>query len=787
MERAIFTYCFSTCDKGNAGWGFYSCTKSLLPHIEAQDAVSGLLNGTNYSIPELKRQWFTQDCDLAKEEASIRAYHPEKFAYRIAEYAGTQLAVLNYGKNLGRETQGQLRPGNSLVYSLVGDPGELTTYPACYYGDPEFAAMRRDSFVEGQNTVPTPRLTPVKPTPHGIITEENVMAFLMADESRPEQLVSLFYAMIGERSGLHRAVIICDTKENIIYWIAALTMLLPEEIAKKVFFTTYDYLGTESRMEIPTAYHLCGVYSPTANGLDECRATAYDVDALANSTAAVLFDAECIIVPNVKTDAFAEVIRAFAAGNPEPLRQYREGIISYTSYRDFGSEYTKFYPMETLKPELFSYYSNALKRKMLEQTYPAIRNPRASTAALMQACEITCIALDDKFLDIDIVKKDVVKLAEWLMLRPDADTEFLEHLLPLFQRIGIESPETLIKNLLAQRMPYILESYRDGNTTSERMMQLTRLLSPFNTADRALLRQLLNAVSDHSVSGCRMREEAVLKMLDDAFGVAEPAVKSSGVLHLFELVDVTSQTAITKFFEHAMSLYQRWTPNRRIDMLRAVDKAEDPNVRRWFFSLFEDWMHTQKYSAVELLRFQNTFVKAQISFAGSMHDICREAIERERDPNARLAALKEYIRLNHENSFFDPKWCIGVAGQILADQNTMTLNQIAEAALDIAAPCGFTQHFINRTGKAAEAVGYNKSAWKKAVNNAADPEYSAKPLDDVRKQLIHAVETYMQTQEPTEGSKAEKEKPREEQAPSSFAELGKKKQGGLFGFMKRKK
>ena len=787
MERSIFTYCFSTCDKGNAGWGFYACTDALLPHIKAQDNIASLLNGTNYSIPELKRQWFTPDCDLAKEEASIRAHHPEKFAYRVADNDGKPLAVLTYGKNLGRETQGQLRPGNALVYTLAGNPDELTTYPACYYGDPEFAAMRRDSFIEGKNTVPTPRLTPVKPTLHGIITEENIMAFLMADESRPEQLVSLFYSMIGERSGLHRAVILCDTKENIIYWIAALTMLLPEEIARKIFFTTYDYLGTESRMEIPTGYHLCGVYSPTANGLEECRATAYDVDALANSTAAVLFDAECIIVPNVKTDAFAEVIRAFAAGNPEPLRQYRNGIISYTSYRDFGTDYTKFYPMETLKPELFSYYSNALKRKMLEQTYPAIRNPRASAAALMQACEITCIAIDDKFLDIDIVRKDVTKLTEWLMLRSDADTDFFEHLLPLFQRIGIESPETLIKNLLTQRMPYILESYRDGNTTTERLIRLTKLLSPFNTADRALLRQMFNAISDHSVSGCRLRDEAVHQMLDEYYGTAEPSVKCTGVLHLFELVDVTSQTAVTKFFEHAMELYPRWTPSRRIDMLRAVDKAEDPNVRRWFFSLFEDWMHTQKYSAVELLRFQNTFVKAQISYAGSMHDICREAIERERDLNARFAALKEYIRLNHENSFFDPKWCIGVVGQILSEQNFMTLNQIAETALDIAAPCGFTQHFINRTGKAAEAAGYSKSAWKKAVNNAPDPEFSAKPLDDVRKQLIHTVENYIQTQDPAADSKKEKEKSRAEQPPSSFEELTKKKQGGLFGFMKRKK
>lgn len=782
MERSIYTYCFSTCDRGNAGWGFYACTDALLPHIKAQDAFSQMLNGTNYDIPDLKRQWFTPEQDLAREEASIMAHHPEKFAYRTAEFGGKQTAFLTYGKNLGRETEGQLRPGNALVYSLVGDPAELTAHPVCYYGDPAFTAMRRESFVRETHTVPTPRISTVTPQPYGVITEETVMAFLAADEARTEQLVSLFYAMLGERSGLHRALIICDQKDNIIFWIAALTMLLPEEIAKQINFTTYDYLGTESRMEIPTAYHLCGVYSPTANGLDECRATAYDVDNLANSTAAVLFDAECIIVPNVKTDAFAEVIRAFGAGNPEPLRKYRKGIISYTSYRDFGTDYTRFYPMETLKPDLFPYYSNPLKRKMLEQTYPAIRNPRASTAALMQAFEITCIAIDDHFLDIDIVRKDITKLAEWLMLRPDADTAFLEHLLPLFDRIGIESPDTLIRSLLAKRMPYVLESFRDGNTTTERIVQLTKLLNPFNTADRAQLRQLLNALSDHSLSGSRKREELVLGLLEEHFGMAEPAVKCSGVLHLFELVDVTSQKAVANFFERAMSLYPRWTPTRRIDMLRAIDKAEDPNVRRWFFSMFEDWMHTQKYSAVELLRFQNTFMKAQISFAESMHDICREAIERERDPNAKLTGLMEYIRLNHEYSFFDPKWCISIGGQIISEQKYTDLSEVALTALDIAAPCGFTQHFINRTGKAAAALGYTKSAWKKAVHNAPDPEYSSKPLDDVRKQLVHAVDTFMQTQE-TAPAPPKKEEP----LPRFDQGASKKKQGGIFKFMKKKK
>lgn len=782
MERSIYTYCFSTCDKGNAGWGFYASTDALLPHIREQDALSALLNGTNYGIPELKRQWFTPNQDLAKEEESILRYHPEKFAYRTAEIGGETYAVLTYGKNLGRETQGQLRPGNSLVYSLVGSPEEVKTHPACYYGDPAFAAMRRSSFIEGQHTVPTPRLEPVTLQPYGVITEETVMQFLQADESRTEQLTALFYSLLNERSGLHRAVIVCDRKEHIPFWIAAVTMLLPVETAKQVCFTTYDYLGTESRMEIPTAYHLCGVYSPTANGLPEVKATAYDVDALANSTAAVLFDAECIIVPDVKTDAFTEVIEAFCAGNAEPLRQYRKAIETCTEYRDFGTEYTRFYPFTEKKPELFHYYSKEVKWAMLKETCPALTDPDADTEAFSRACELTCIALDDHFeyLNPEAVRQDILRLTDQLMQRPDANMDLLEKLMPLLKRLGVESPEALLKNRIAQRLPQILRSYELDGVTGDTIERLTWLLDPFTANDRALMRQLMAALSRKSLAGSEKREEILHALLDRHFGMEKPELKPAALAHLFELVEAENPQAADSFCEHIMMLFPKWEPTRQEESLRAIDGLADSRLKDSFFKYYGAWLNEKPRSTVELLRLQNTLSQQKISYAQNMLTLCTDRIAGESDLPAQIVGLREYIRLFQKNAdIFDPKFCRKVAGRIFQEYRFDDLNLVAELALEVSAVCGVTsrqQQFLNKVGKAVSAVGYSKSAWKKAVHNAPAPETCIGDIDSMRKLLIESVEDYAENaaEEPAA-------------APGYAAqEDDKKKSGGLFGFFKRK-
>ena len=777
MERAIYTYCFAACDTGNPGWGFYACSPGLLQHITDEDALTQLLNGTSYSIPELKQQWFTQDQNLEQEEASIREYHPEKFAFRAVSYEDQALAFLTYGKNLGRETRGQLRPGNALIYSLVGGLDEITDYPACYYGDPAFAAMRRSSFVEGQNTIPpTSQLPTAQLTPHGVVSEESVMAFLQADETRAEQLEALFYSLLNERTGLHRAVIICDEKENIIYWIAAMTMLLPLETAKQVYFTTYDYLGTASRMEIPVAYQICGVYSPTLNGLPECKATAYDVTSLANSTAAVLFDTECGIVPKVQTDAFSEVIRAFASGDPEPLRKFRSEMTEQTVYRDFGAEYTKFYPLSEKKPELFQYYSAQVRWDMLQKCYPAFGDPNADTALIARACVLTCLSLDMHMIDAEQVKKDIMRFTRQVMLNPDADTDILKNLGALYQRIGVESSESLIKNFIAQNIREIIESFKQGDTNEERIFKLAEVLSPFNNEERKLLQQLLDALSRYSTNiadGNEKRGELVKYLLLENYSAGDSQRNPSGLVHLFELVDANDKMAVDCFCDQLLTLYPKWKPERRAEALKAFEKANDPSIRDRFFKYFTDWIQRQSYTAVEMVRMQNQFANEKLMFAKTMKEICIERIETEKSPAAQLEAVREHLRLStaKKDKTLNQGWCIKIAGDAIKNTQFQSLDEVAELAIEIAAVCGITPQFAKKIAQTAVSVGYTKSAWKRALHNASEPEYAVLEMDELRKRLAEDVENYVKTQE--------------EAAPPTVSE--EKKSGKFLGLFKKKK
>ena len=52
-----------------------------------------------------------------------------------------------------------------------------------------------------------------------------------------------------------KRLVICDEKENIIKWIAALQYALPMDIAKRVNFTTYDFDPELS------SFQICGVVS----------------------------------------------------------------------------------------------------------------------------------------------------------------------------------------------------------------------------------------------------------------------------------------------------------------------------------------------------------------------------------------------------------------------------------------------------------------------------------------------------------------------------------------------
>ena len=330
MEQSIYTYCFKDYDSGNRGWGFYSFSDGMAAYFHRAPELQTMADGRNYCVPSNSEVWKVNpitdyDRDIVQEAQSIAQYHPQRFSYQKLEISHEETAVFVFGKNLGREIVSEGRAGNKLVYTLVGSMREVLDYP-CFYGDNAFFQnkLTRSYFVNGNRDSRAAALPPVSLIAGKRVTRESVHAFLQADPNRTEYLASLFYALLQERSGGNRPILICDKKENIIFWIAAVTLLFPLEIAKNISFNTYDGLGETSVPQIPAQMALCGVYSPTVNGAPESHATNYDAGAFQNRKDVVLFDLECLLLPTIKTDAFLPVIRAFCQGDEKLLQEYHQ-------------------------------------------------------------------------------------------------------------------------------------------------------------------------------------------------------------------------------------------------------------------------------------------------------------------------------------------------------------------------------------------------------------------------------------------------------------------------------
>lgn len=96
--------------------------------------------------------------------------------------------------------------------------------------------------------------------------------FLFESPERLENLKSLIDAFITSQSDKNR-IVICDDKENIPFWIAAVTVLLPVEFAKEVTFDTYVSTPQYSFSKLMGIFHEKSNYN-----FDELSGACYIFD-----------------------------------------------------------------------------------------------------------------------------------------------------------------------------------------------------------------------------------------------------------------------------------------------------------------------------------------------------------------------------------------------------------------------------------------------------------------------------------------------------------------------------
>jgi hypothetical protein len=226
---------YTSCENGLGGYGGYQFN-AITPGVPAA-VMREVEDRTVYEPPG----WLLADPCPDEPEA-----YPVAFSHGTSEATGA--AITAQVVFTGTDYSG--RPGNYFAHVLVtGTPeqdfGPLL--PVELWG----AELWHTSPVDGSELPELPG-----PPPPGAIDRPGVQAFLDArgaDGVLPELLTAVGRAMAGDRPVL---VVSHDVSEN-IWWIAAISYLLGEQLGHRMTFTTYSHRPGYSR------YHLTGILPET--------------------------------------------------------------------------------------------------------------------------------------------------------------------------------------------------------------------------------------------------------------------------------------------------------------------------------------------------------------------------------------------------------------------------------------------------------------------------------------------------------------------------------------------
>lgn len=246
-HQIIYTSCMRGINGVNDGQQIYSYDAEFKDYNK--DEVKSLFS---YQPPAL-------DPGVIMSE-EIAATMPKAFLYRKLENNRFAFALNTY---LGRDYMGSAgRFGNHLSHVIVLENEEPELYPCELFGS---SSLRDHMEFEEVNNPDKPDYLPPATMEKGYIVDSDSVIEFLGCEGRLEIYKNMLYAMLAFESQRKR-VVICDTRENIIMWIAALEYALPLKLALEINFSTYDFDPSLSSSQ------LCGVEPKgTRFSLDSAR------------------------------------------------------------------------------------------------------------------------------------------------------------------------------------------------------------------------------------------------------------------------------------------------------------------------------------------------------------------------------------------------------------------------------------------------------------------------------------------------------------------------------------
>lgn len=264
FEQLIYTSCKTGIKNQGTGFQVYSCSKGLDNELMSEICK----NHCSYKEPStLPRR---------PSEQEIKELFPKSYKYDLS--TDNLTAVFSRTRYIGQDYMGEGgRFGVFLSHVISCDTSEMDFLPVecCFSG----AYIDDLSFDEkNANTPPEhlPSISKVQFLRKNDLYRE-VHDFLFGNTDCISKLEKMLDALI-ESASSRKSIVICDDKEHIPYWFAAITMLLPLNYAKKITFDTYvespQYSGAK----------LMGVYPEgTGYNVNELSQSCYIFDFLSDT------------------------------------------------------------------------------------------------------------------------------------------------------------------------------------------------------------------------------------------------------------------------------------------------------------------------------------------------------------------------------------------------------------------------------------------------------------------------------------------------------------------------
>lgn len=382
IERAIYASLPIGIDTDSNGLQFYSYTSGFKKLLE-QD-TTGTLKGLaagSYKFP-IGSDWLRdlpEDIDINgdlsayplripetvseanKIEQRVRRFSPYSFCYKPISLGEESGALFLFGKNLGMDWSGG-RPGNPYIYFVACGINEVKKSPILYCSSPavtcdiprsefypEDSSLRKPSFLSAIKSLnDVDNIAPLSYSAGFNSIAPNEIIEFVNEEGRLEIMLSMLSSIMEYKDGnARRRIVIADSCDNILMWIATLSYIFPEANTRELSFSTYTFA--------PEEYDINGVFVPALNSCPDTVKTGYEFNIVRNAYAVYDFSEEYYApeVP-VKTGLFMSIIKNSFEINTSLIDNYKKYIHESTTYKGTDSEYATGY-------DLFAFMTNMVK------------------------------------------------------------------------------------------------------------------------------------------------------------------------------------------------------------------------------------------------------------------------------------------------------------------------------------------------------------------------------------------------------------------------------------------